>query len=58
MTWNRRRLAAAWPSNTTRLGFKSFHTTHRTIVCYEILAMVRKRQVTAIPANDMPAQAA
>ena len=39
------------------LGFKSFHTARRTIAGYEILAMVRKRQVAAMPANDMPAQA-
>lgn len=39
------------------LGFKSFHTARRTIAGYEILAMVRKGQVAAIPANDMPAQA-
>ncbi|WP_448192962.1 IS6 family transposase [Azospirillum sp. sgz301742] len=40
------------------LGFKSFHTARRTIAGYEILAMVRKGQVAAIPANDMPTQAA
>ena len=39
------------------LGFKSFHTARRTIAGYEIVAMVRKGQVAAIPANDMPAQA-
>lgn len=39
------------------LGFKSFHTARRTIAGYEILAMVRKGQVAAIPANDMPTQA-
>ena len=39
------------------LGFKSFHTARRTIAGYEILAMVRKGQVAAMPANDMPAQA-
>lgn len=39
------------------LGFKSFHTARRTIAGYEILAMVRKGQVAAIPANDMPNQA-
>ncbi|MBB3268831.1 hypothetical protein FBZ82_104162 [Azospirillum brasilense] len=39
------------------LGFKSFHTARRTIAGYEILAMVRKEQVAAMPANDMPAQA-
>lgn len=39
------------------LGFKSFHTARRTIAGYEILAMVRKGHVAAIPANDMPAQA-
>ena len=40
------------------LGFKSFHTARRTIAGYEIMAMVRKGQVAAIPGNDMPAQAA
>ena len=39
------------------LSFQSFHTARRTIAGYEIMAMVRKGQVTAIPANDMPAQA-
>ncbi|OYD80677.1 IS6 family transposase [Azospirillum brasilense] len=39
------------------LGFKSFHTARRAIAGYEILAMVRKGQVAAIPANDMPNQA-
>ncbi|WP_448192588.1 DDE-type integrase/transposase/recombinase [Azospirillum sp. sgz301742] len=39
------------------LGFKGFHTARRTIAGYEILAMVRKGQVAAIPANDMPTQA-
>ena len=39
------------------LGFKSFHTARRTIIGYEILAMVRKGQVAAIPANDMRIQA-
>ncbi|TWA70038.1 DDE superfamily endonuclease [Azospirillum brasilense] len=39
------------------LGFKSFRTARRTIAGYEIMAMVRKGQVAAIPANDMPAQA-
>ncbi|MBP2309530.1 hypothetical protein [Azospirillum melinis] len=37
------------------LGFKSFHTARWTIAGYEILAMVRKGQVAAIRANDMPA---
>jgi len=40
------------------LGFKSFHTACRTIAGYEIMAMVRKGQVAAIPANDMPVQTA
>jgi IS6 family transposase len=40
------------------LGFASFHTAQRTIVGYEIMAMVRKGQVLAIPANDMGAQSA
>ena len=39
------------------LGFKSFHTAHRTIAGYEIMAMVRKDQVAGMPANDMPSQA-
>ncbi|WP_414637177.1 DDE-type integrase/transposase/recombinase [Azospirillum sp.] len=39
------------------LGFKSFHTAWRTIAGYETLAMVRKGQVAAISANDMPTQA-
>jgi transposase, IS6 family len=40
------------------LGFARFHTAQRTIVGYEIMAMVRKGQVLAIPANDMGAQSA
>jgi hypothetical protein len=40
------------------LGFKSLHTARRTIAGYEIMAMVRKGQVPAVPANDMLAQAA
>ena len=39
------------------LGLQSFHTARRTIAGYEILAMVRKGQVAAMPANDMPSQA-
>ncbi len=39
------------------LGFKSLHSARQTIAGYEILAMVRKGQVAAIPANDMPVQA-
>ena len=39
------------------LGFKSFHTARRTIAGYEVMAMVRKGQVAAMPANDMSAQA-
>ena len=38
------------------LGFKSVHTARRTIAGYQILAMVRKGQVTAIPAKDLPTQ--
>ncbi|MCM8735278.1 IS6 family transposase [Azospirillum sp. A1-3] len=38
------------------LGFQGFHTARRTLAGYEILAMVRKGQVAAIPANDMSAQ--
>jgi transposase, IS6 family len=40
------------------LGFGSFHTARRTLAGYEIMAMVGKGQVRAIPANDMPAQSA
>jgi transposase-like protein len=40
------------------LGFESFHTARRTLAGYEILAMVRKGQVAALPANDMPTQGA
>jgi transposase-like protein len=40
------------------LGFASFSTARRTIAGYEIMAMVGKGQVAAIPANDMPAQSA
>jgi transposase, IS6 family len=32
------------------LGFENFHTARPTIVGYEIMAMVRKGQVSAIPA--------
>ena len=39
------------------LGFRSFRTACRTIAGSEIMAMVRRGQVAAIPANDMPAQA-
>jgi len=38
------------------LGFQSFHTARRRSSGYEILAMVRKGQVAAMPANDMPTQ--
>ena len=40
------------------LGFASFSTARRTIAGYEIMAMVGKGQVSAIPANNMPAQRA
>ncbi|MCM8735438.1 DDE-type integrase/transposase/recombinase [Azospirillum sp. A1-3] len=40
------------------LGFQGFHTARRTLAGYEILAMVRKGQVAALPVNDMPSQAA
>jgi transposase-like protein len=40
------------------LGFENFHTARRTLAGYEIMAMVGKGQVSAIPANDMPAQGA
>ncbi|WP_176025391.1 DDE-type integrase/transposase/recombinase [Azospirillum argentinense] len=39
-------------------GFKSVHTARRSIDGYEIMTMVRKRQVATIPANDMPDRAA
>jgi transposase-like protein len=39
-------------------GFASFSTARRTIAGYEVMAMVGKGQVSAIPANDMPAQGA
>ncbi|WP_119681912.1 IS6 family transposase [Indioceanicola profundi] len=39
------------------LGFKSFHTARRTIAGYEIMTMVCKDQVRAVPANSMPIQA-
>ncbi len=38
-------------------GFQSFHMARRTIAGDEILARVRKGQVAAMPANDMPTQA-
>jgi IS6 family transposase len=38
------------------LGFASFHTARRTLAGYEIMAMMRKGQVSAVPANDMAAQ--
>jgi hypothetical protein len=40
------------------LGFKSFRAARRMIAGFEITALVRKGQVSAIAANDMPAQAA
>ncbi len=40
------------------VGFESFHTARRTLAGYEIMAMVGKGQVSAIPANDMAAQSA
>ncbi|CAO3443946.1 DDE-type integrase/transposase/recombinase [Azospirillum largimobile] len=39
-------------------GFQSFHTAGRTIIGYEIMAIVRKGQVLAAPVNDRPAEAA
>ncbi|WP_119681423.1 IS6 family transposase [Indioceanicola profundi] len=39
------------------LGFKSFHSARQTIAGYEIMVMVRKGQVRAVPANGMPIQA-
>jgi transposase-like protein len=38
------------------LGFASFRTARRTLAGYEVMAMVRKGQVSAVPANDMGAQ--
>jgi transposase-like protein len=38
------------------LGFKSFMSAINTIAGYEIIAMIRKEQVLAAPANDMQAQ--
>jgi transposase-like protein len=38
------------------LGFQSFHTARRTLAGYEAMAMIRKGQVSAVPANDMAAQ--
>jgi transposase, IS6 family len=38
------------------LGFKNFRTAARTIAGYETMAMIRKGQLTSIPANDMKAQ--
>jgi transposase-like protein len=38
------------------LGFQSFHTARRTLAGYEVMAMIRKGQVSAVPANDMAAQ--
>src|SRR3569623_1126759 len=38
------------------LGFHSFHTARRTLAGYEAMAMIRKGQVSAIPAYDMAAQ--
>jgi len=51
---HRRTKRLVWPG----LGFKSFRTARRTIAGYEVMAMVRKGQVAAMPANDMSAQAA
>ena len=42
-----------------RLGFQSFqsfHTARRTLAGYEVMAMIRKGQVSAVPANNMAAQ--
>src|SRR3712207_566633 len=40
------------------LGSGSFAAARRTLAGYEVMAMVRKGQVSAAPANDMPAQSA
>jgi transposase, IS6 family len=39
-----------------RLGFKSFTSASQTLAGYEAVAMIRKGQVVAAPANDMGAQ--
>ena len=39
-------------------NLKARGLTRRTLAGYEIMAMVGKGQVSAIPANDMPAQSA
>ena len=38
------------------LGFGSLRTARRTLAGYEIMAMIKKRQVHNIDGRDMPAQ--
>ena len=40
------------------LGFQSFRTARRTLAGVEVMAMLAKGQVRAVPANDLPAQRA
>jgi len=40
------------------LGFKRFVTARRTLAGVEVMAMLAKGQVRAVPANDLPAQRA
>jgi transposase, IS6 family len=40
------------------LGFESFWTARRTLAGVEVMAMLAKGQVRAVPVNDMPAQRA
>jgi transposase, IS6 family len=40
------------------LGFQSFWTARRTLAGVEVMAMLTKGQVRAVPANDISAQRA
>ena len=40
------------------LGFQSFGTARRTLAGVEVMAMLTKGQVRAVPANDISAQRA
>ena len=40
------------------LGFESFVTARRTLAGVEAMAMLTKRQVRAVPANDISVQRA
>jgi transposase-like protein len=40
------------------LGFQGFWTARRTLAGVEVMAMLSKGQVRAVPANNMPAQRA